>query len=243
VGVLESGGRIIQETRLFDSTKGETRSMRLKEDASDYRYFADPDLPPLVVDDSLIGEIRAQLPELPDQKKARFMEDFGLSSYDASVLSSDLDVSTFFEEALACLTQASPKMLANWLMGDVFAALNRDGLSIKESPLSPARLGELVECIATDVISGKIGKDVLVELWSCETFPLALIEAKGWRQISDPHVISQSIRDIMAQESEKVAEYRAGKDKLFGYFVGKVMKELGGRANPDLVNTLLKDLL
>jgi aspartyl-tRNA(Asn)/glutamyl-tRNA(Gln) amidotransferase subunit B len=243
VTLLEANTLFVQETRLFDAAKGETRSMRLKEDASDYRYFPDPDLPPLVVDDRLIETIRSQLPELPDEKKARFMETLSLSPYDASVLASDLDVAEFFEEGLTYLKQASPKMFANWLMGDLFAALNRDTLSIKESPVSPARLSGLVECIAEGIISGKIAKDVFGEMWANDGEPLALIDAKGWRQVSDPRIITDAIEKIFAQAPDKVGEYRAGKDKLFAYFIGQVMKEMKGRGNPDLVNQLLKELL
>ncbi len=243
VTLLEAGDTLIQETRLFDTNVGETRSMRAKEDAADYRYFPDPDLLPLVLRQDWIEALRSSIPELPDEKKKRFEKAFGLSSYDAGLLVAEAEISTFFEEGVASLKKGTPKLYVNWLMGDFFGALNRDGLSITESPLTPSHLVELVELIADGTISGKIAKDLFQEMWETGSRPEALVEAKGLRQVSDGAEILRIIDGVLAKEPEKVAEYKEGKEKLFGYFVGLVMKEMKGRGNPSVVNELLKNAL
>ena len=244
--ILEDGGEVAQETRLFDATKGITRSMRSKENAHDYRYFPDPDLPPLIISKELVDRLRATLPELPDQKRDRFMADMGLSSYDASVLTSEGEKAGFFEEALTHLSpkdQKTSKILANWLIGEVFGALNRDSLSITESKVSPANLAKLVNLISAGTISGKIAKDVFVDMWDGELSPESIVKEKGLEQVSDDGAILAVIDEILTAHQDKVSEYKSGKDKLFGFFVGQVMKKMQGKGNPGLVNKLLKEKL
>jgi aspartyl-tRNA(Asn)/glutamyl-tRNA(Gln) amidotransferase subunit B len=245
--ILEAGGTIVQETRLFDPTRGETRSMRDKEDAHDYRYFPDPDLPPLRLTETRIDAIRATMPELPDVKKARLMTDFGLSSYDASVIVEEKETAAFYEEAVAAScakdhAQAA-KMIANWLMGEVFAALNRESKTIQTMSLSAAHLGQLIDLILDDTISGKIAKDVFAKMWDSGKAPATLVDELGLRQISDTGAIEKAIDDLLARDADKVAEYKSGKEQLFGYFVGQVMKAMHGKANPGVVNDLLKKKL
>lgn len=244
--ILEEGGTIDQETRLFDAAKGVTRSMRSKEDAHDYRYFPDPDLPPLVISQELVDRVRESLPELPDDKRRRFIDLLGIAPYDASVLTSEAEISDFFEAALQALGTTEPaacKMLANWLITELFAALNRDGKTISESRVSPQGLAELVSLIASDVISGKIAKDVFVFMWETGRGARELVKEKGLEQVSDFGAIEATIDAVFAAHPEKVEEYRLGKDKLFGFFVGQVMKEMAGKANPGVVNeTLVRKL-
>jgi aspartyl-tRNA(Asn)/glutamyl-tRNA(Gln) amidotransferase subunit B len=245
--ILEDGGEIAQETRLFDPTKGETRSMRSKEDAHDYRYFPDPDLRPLRLTQARIDGIRATMPELPDIKKARLMADFGLSAYDAGVIVGEQEIAAYYEQAVEASkvkdhAQAA-KMIANWLMGEVFAALNRDSKTIETMSLSPAHLAELVDLILDDTISGKIAKDVFAKMWESGKAPTALVNELGLRQISDTGAIESAIDELLARDAAKVAEYRAGKEQLFGYFVGQIMKAMQGKANPGVVNDLLKKKL
>ncbi len=244
--ILEEGGEIKQETRLFDATKGITRSMRSKEDAHDYRYFPDPDLPPLVVSQDLVNRLRASLPELPDQKRDRFMKEMGLSSYDASVLTTESEKAAFFEKALTHLSskdQKASKLLANWLIGEFFGALNKDGISISESKVTPQRLASLINLITAGTISGKIAKEVFVDMWKTGQEPSQIVKEKGLEQVSDDGAILAVIDSIIAENQDKVTEYKAGKEKLFGFFVGQVMKQMQGKANPGLVNQLLKKKL
>jgi aspartyl-tRNA(Asn)/glutamyl-tRNA(Gln) amidotransferase subunit B len=240
--ILESGGTVDQETRLFDAARGITRSMRSKEDAHDYRYFPDPNLPPLVVEAALVERLKASLPELPDAKKNRFMTDYGIASYDAAVLTSETEISDFFEASLAALNtkDAAPsKMLANWMMTELFAALNKDGLAITDSKVTPAHFAELITLIQKDVISGKIAKDVFAFMWESGKAPQDIVKEKGLEQVSDTGAIEGVIDAILSANADKVAEYRSGKDKLFGFFVGQVMKQMAGKANPALVNDVL----
>ena len=246
VEILEDGGEIVQETRLFDSTSGTTRSMRSKENSHDYRYFPDPDLPPLVIDQSWVDQIRATLPELPDAKAARFRTAFDLSAYDASVLVSESELAQYFETALkASKTQdaKSAKQIANWMMGELFGALNKENLDITKSPISAQNLAGLVDQILSDVISGKIAKQVFALMWETGKDATTLIEEQGLKQVSDDGAILAVIDRILEANPGEVAEYKSGKDKLFGFFVGQVMKEMQGKANPGLVNKLLKDKL
>jgi aspartyl-tRNA(Asn)/glutamyl-tRNA(Gln) amidotransferase subunit B len=243
--ILEDGGEVVQETRLFDPGKGVTRSMRSKEDAHDYRYFPDPDLPPLRLTQERIENIRATLPELPDVKRHRFIEQLGLPAYDASVMVSEREIADFFESALAA-SQAkdkklAAKQLANWMMGDVFAALNREGYTIETMPLSAAHLAQLIDLILDETISGKIAKDIFTKMWESGDSPAQLIDKLGLKQISDTSVIDQAIDAVLAQHADKVAEYQSGKAQLFGFLVGQIMKATQGKANPGLVNQLLKN--
>lgn len=244
--ILENGGQIDQETRLFDASKGITRSMRNKEDAHDYRYFADPDLPPLILSDEEIERIRATLPELPDAKKARFIKDYQLSAYDAGVLSSELETVSYFESALKSLKEAnekSIKQLANWIIGELFAALNRDSLVIEASKVSPQSLAELINFIYEGTISGRLAKDIFAEMWETGEAPDKIITAKGLIQVSDEGTIATVIDQILRENQDKVAEYQSGKDKLFGFFVGQVMKMMQGKGNPAIINKILIEKL
>ncbi|HLD95528.1 MAG TPA: Asp-tRNA(Asn)/Glu-tRNA(Gln) amidotransferase subunit GatB [Alphaproteobacteria bacterium] len=247
IELIESGGQVIQETRLFDHSKGETRSMRSKENAQDYRYFPDPDLLPLRLSDERINAIKATMPELPDEKAIRFKDSFGLNDYDASVMVGEKEVADFYEACVEASTfkdkHVSGKMIANWLMGEVFALLNKEGKSITTMDLKAFHLAELVDLILDETLSGKMAKDVFLKLWETGESAKALVEKLGLKQITDPFAIKEAVNAILANEAEKVADYRSGKDKLFGFFVGLVMKEMKGKANPALVNTVLKELL
>jgi len=239
IELLESGRPVVQETRLYDPDKGETRSMRSKEEANDYRYFPDPDLLPVEVDPALIEDVRATLPELPDQKAARFSRQYGLSPYDAGVLTGSRELAAYYEEVVRT-TAADPKLAANWVMGDLAAALNREGLEVSSAKISAARLGELLGRIHDATISGKIAKEVFELMWSEGLGADAVIESKGLRQITDSAAIERAIEEVMAKNPAQLAEYRAGKDKLFGFFVGQVMKATGGKANPAQLNEMLR---
>ncbi|AIL12369.1 glutamyl-tRNA amidotransferase [Candidatus Paracaedimonas acanthamoebae] len=244
--ILENGGQVDQETRLFDASKGITRSMRNKEDAHDYRYFPDPDLPPLVLSDEEIERIRAMLPELPDAKKARFIRDYQLSAYDAGVLSSELETVSYFETALTYLKEAnekSIKQLANWIIGELFAALNRDSLLIEASKVSPQSLAELINFIYEGTISGRLAKDIFAEMWETGEYPDKIINTKGLIQVSDEGTIATVIEKILSENQDKVTEYQSGKDKLFGFFVGQVMKMMQGKGNPAIINKILLEKL
>jgi aspartyl-tRNA(Asn)/glutamyl-tRNA(Gln) amidotransferase subunit B len=246
IEILEGGGDIIQETRLFDSVRGVTRSMRSKEHAHDYRYFPDPDLPPLVITAEMVEGIRNAMPELPDAKKARLMQDYELTAYDASLLVLETETATYFEEALKHLKPLSSKtakLLANWLLGELFGALNRENKTIEESPISPAHLAGLINQIQAGVISGKIAKEVFLLMWESGEEATQLIEKHGLKQVSDDGPILLTIDKILAENGDKVEEYKGGKEKLFGFFVGLVMKNMSGKANPELVNKLLKERL
>jgi aspartyl-tRNA(Asn)/glutamyl-tRNA(Gln) amidotransferase subunit B len=237
IEIIEDGGSIKQETRLYDPGKGETRSMRSKEHAHDYRYFPDPDLLPLVLDPKWVSGIKATLPELPDEKRARFTKDYGLSDYDAGVLVSEKETGAFFESVAK---GRDPKLAANWVMGDLAGLLNKAGKGITDSPVSADALGGLIDLIADNTISGRIAKDVFAEMFESGKPAKDIVEAKGLRQVTDTGAIDVAIDDIMAKNADKVAEYRGGKDKLLGFFVGQVMKATGGKANPALLNERLK---
>ena len=239
VGVLESGGSVVQETRLYDPDRNETRAMRSKEEANDYRYFPDPDLLPLVIDDALIEEVRGTLPELPDEKAARYCRDFELSAYDAGVLTASRDLAMYFETVVEKLG-GQPKLAANWVMGELSGALNRDGLEVDASRVPATALAGLLARIGDDTISGKLAKEVFEAMWSEGRGADEIIDARGLRQITDTGAIEQAIDAIMAANPKQLAEYRSGKDKLFGFFVGQVMKATQGKANPAQLNELLK---
>src|SRR5262245_51541669 len=242
IEVLEEGGEIKQETRLFDANKGVTRPMRSKEHAHDYRYFPDPDLLPLELDAGRVEKIKKDMPELPDPKKASFMKDYGLSAYDAGVLVGEKETAAFYEEVLSG-GKRDAKIAANWMTSELFGQLNKAGKSIVESPVSARALGGLIDLIADNTISGRIAKDVFAEMFESGKEAAAIVEAKGLRQVTDTGEIEKKIAEIMAANADKVAEYRSGKDKLFGFFVGQVMRAMGGKANPAMLNELLKKKL
>ena len=237
VEVIEGGGQIRQETRLYDSGKGETRPMRSKEHAHDYRYFPDPDLLPLTLDPKWVEDIKRTLPELPDDKKDRFIRDYGLPAYDAGVLVAERETAEFYE---AVAKGRDPKIAANWVTGDFFAALNRMGRGISDSPVSAAHLGGLVDLIGDGTISGRTAKEVFEMMLETGKTAAIIVEEKGLRQVSDEGAIAAAIDQVLAANPDKVAEFKGGKDKLFGFFVGQVMKATGGKANPAKVNELLK---
>jgi aspartyl-tRNA(Asn)/glutamyl-tRNA(Gln) amidotransferase subunit B len=242
IELLESGGKVVQETRLYDPDKGETRSMRSKEEANDYRYFPDPDLLPVVLDESFISGVRSSLPELPDQKAVRFSSQYGLSAYDAGVLTASRELAAYYEE-VAREVPAEPKLAANWVMGELAAALNKEGLEISSGKLPAGRLAGLLKRIVDKTISGKIAKEVFEAMWASGGAADAIIEEKGLKQITDSSAIESAIDEVMAKNPGQLADYRAGKDKLFGFFVGQVMKATGGKANPAQLNELLKKKL
>ncbi len=243
IDVIDGGGKVVQETRLYDSDRDETRSMRSKEEANDYRYFPDPDLLPVEVDAAFIEAVRAELPELPDAKAARFAREFGLSFYDAAVLSASRELGAYFEAVVAQLGSAHAKLAANWVMGELSSALNRDGLEIGASRVQPQQLCGLLARIVDDTISGKIAKEVFETMWTADQSADVIIESKGLKQITDTGAIEGMIDAVMAANPKQLADYRSGKDKLFGFFVGQVMKSTGGKANPAQLNDLLKKKL
>lgn len=240
VDVYESGGDIHQETRLFDQSKGETRQMRSKEFAHDYRYFPDPDLLPLVFDEDYVAKIRETLPELPDDKKDRFMSEYGLSAYDAGVLVVEKETAAYFEDVAK---GRDAKAAANWVISNLFGVLNKQGLSISESPVTAANLGKLIDLIGDATISGRIAKDVFEIMVEEGKDPESIVEEKGLKQITDTGPIEAAIDQVMADNPDKVEQYRGGKDKLIGWFVGQVMKQTGGKANPSMLNELLRSKL
>ena len=240
IEVIEDGGEITQETRLFDINTGMTRAMRGKEDAHDYRYFPDPDLLPLEFSQSLVDELKSQLPELPDQIRARMIGEYGLSSYDAAVLTEERETAAFYEEAAQ---GQDKKLTSNWMSVELFGALNKAGKSLSDSPISPAQLGELVGLISDGTISGRIAKDVFADMFETGKQASVIIEEKGLKQVSDTGAIEALIDQVLADNQDKVDEYRGGKDKLFGFFVGQTMKLSKGQANPAMVNELLKSKL
>ncbi|HTD31245.1 MAG TPA: Asp-tRNA(Asn)/Glu-tRNA(Gln) amidotransferase GatCAB subunit B, partial [Steroidobacteraceae bacterium] len=242
IELLESGGKVIQETRLYDPDKGETRSMRSKEEANDYRYFPDPDLLPVELDAALIESVRATLPELPDQKAARFVAQYGLSVYDAGVLTASRELAAYYEEVVQAVPQ-EPKLAANWVMGELAAALNKDNVDVGSGKLPAGQLAGLLARISDQTISGKIAKEVFETMWADGSSADAVIEGKGLRQITDSGAIERVIDEVFAKNPGQLAEYRSGKDKLFGFFVGQVMKATGGKANPAQLNELLKKKL
>lgn len=240
IEVYENGGEICQETRQFDPVSLSTKVMRKKEFAHDYRYFPEPDLPPLILSDDFINKIKSELVELPDAKKARFVNDMGLTPYDAMVICENKEVAQFFETAAQ---GHDAKKVANWLMGDFFAMLNKKNLEITESPVSAVNLGKLVELITKDIISGKIAKDVFEIMVETGENPEEIVEKKGLKQVTDTSAIEAIIDTVIAENPDNVASYKAGKVNLMGWFVGQVMKQSQGKANPGMVNKLLKDKL
>jgi aspartyl-tRNA(Asn)/glutamyl-tRNA(Gln) amidotransferase subunit B len=240
VDILEEGGRVEQQTRLFDAGRGITRPMRSKEEAHDYRYFPDPDLLPLVLDPEWVKQLRAGLPELPDAKKVRFMSAYGLSADDAGVLVAEKETALFFERAAQ---GRDAKAAANWVMGDLFGALNRLGVGIDGSPVSADQLGALIDLIGDGTISGRLAKEVFAEMVTTGADASAIVEAKGLRQVTDSGAIEAAIDAVLTAQADKVGEYRAGRDKLYGFFVGQVMRATQGKANPALVNELLQKKL
>ncbi|WP_395495302.1 Asp-tRNA(Asn)/Glu-tRNA(Gln) amidotransferase subunit GatB [Acetobacter sp. KSO5] len=240
VEIWENGGEVDQETRLFDAARGETRTMRSKEDAHDYRYFPDPDLLPLVIEQEWVDALKAALPELPDAKRARFQSEYGIPFYDAGVLVAEQAVADFYETVAK---GRDGKLAVSWVTGDLFAALNRTGKTIETSPVSAQALGQMLDLIADGTINGKIAKEVFEDMVETGEGPEAIVEKKGLRQVTDTGVIDAAIESVMTKHADKVAEYRSGKDKLFGFFVGQVMKETKGKANPALVNGALKSRL
>jgi len=241
IDIIESGGSIVQETRLYDSNKDETRPMRSKEEANDYRYFPDPDLLPLTIDQEIVEEIRATLPELPWEMRTRFTGDFGLSDYDAGVLTSNRALGAFFEQVASALSDK--KLAANWVMGELSGALNKAGKDISDSPVDAADLTGLLARIEDQTISGKIAKDVFEGMWAGEGSADDIIEARGLKQITDTGAIQTVIDQVVADNPAQLEQYRAGKHKLLGFFVGQVMKATRGKANPAQVNQLLKKRL
>ncbi len=242
IELLESGGTVVQETRLYDADKDETRSMRSKEEAFDYRYFPDPDLLPLDVDEAFIAEVRRTLPELPDEKRERFVYQYGLTPYDASVLTASRELADFFE-AVEKASDGEAKQSANWVMGDLSAALNKANLDIANSPVTAQMLGGMIQRIADDTISGKIAKEVFEAMWNGEGDADAIIEKKGLKQVTDTGAIEQAIDAVIANNPKQLEQYRSGQEKLFGFFVGQAMKATQGKANPALLNELLKKKL
>jgi aspartyl-tRNA(Asn)/glutamyl-tRNA(Gln) amidotransferase subunit B len=244
IGILEDGGIIDQETRLFDPDRGETRSMRSKEEAHDYRYFPDPDLLPLEFSEAYVAELKASLPELPDQKKARFIAEFGLSPYDANVLVAERESAAFFESALASLADKARdgKLAANWVINELFGRLNKQGHDITASPVSAVQLAAIVDLIGEGTISGKIAKDLFEIIWQEGGDPRAVVEARGMKQVTDLSAIEKVVDDIIAANPDKVTQAKA-KPQALGWFVGQVMKSSGGKANPQAVNDLLKSKL
>ncbi|MCL7420274.1 MAG: Asp-tRNA(Asn)/Glu-tRNA(Gln) amidotransferase subunit GatB [Methylobacter sp.] len=242
IDLIESGGAVIQETRLYDSVKDQTRSMRSKEEANDYRYFPDPDLLPVVVDEAFKAQVKTTMPELPDAKKQRFKDQYGLDEESTTILTSSRQLADYFEIVVkesAC----EAKICANWVTGDLLAALNRAGLDISDSPVSHERLAGLLARISDNTISGKIAKQVFEEMWQSTASADEIIEAKGLKQITDTGAIEAIIDKIIADNPGQVEQYRSGKDKVFGFFVGQVMKAMQGKANPGEVNKMLKDKL
>jgi aspartyl-tRNA(Asn)/glutamyl-tRNA(Gln) amidotransferase subunit B len=240
IELIEDGGAVTQETRLFDTTTGMTRTMRGKEDAHDYRYFPDPDLLPLNFDDAFIADLKKDMPELPDEIKSRMVTEYGLSSYDANVLTEEKEVAAFYELASAGRDR---KITANWMSVELFGALNKAGIDLAQSPVSPEQLGGLVDLISDGSISGKIAKEVFADMFETGKDAKQVVDEKGLKQVSDEGAIISMIDKVLASNQDKVDEYRSGKDKLFGFFVGQVMKASKGQANPGMVNQILKQKL
>jgi aspartyl-tRNA(Asn)/glutamyl-tRNA(Gln) amidotransferase subunit B len=236
IAVLEDGGKIAQETRLYDAKAGETRSMRSKEEAHDYRYFPDPDLLPLELEPAWIARIKASLPELPDDKKQRFMKDYGLSAYDSAVLVAEAPSAAFFESVAK---GRDGKQAANWTVNELFGRLNKEGKTIETTPVSAAQLGGIIDLIANGTISGKIAKDVFEILWSEGGDPAAIVEARGMKQVTDTGAIDKAVDEIVTANPDKVEAVKL-KPSMLGWFVGQVMKTTGGKANPQAVNDALK---
>ncbi len=241
IDVLESGGRIHQETRLFDPDRDETRAMRSKEDSQDYRYFPDPDLLPVIIDDAYINAIRAELPELPEAKLARYVGVLGLSEYDAALLTDDPDTARYFEAVVDAGGASKPA--ANWVMGELSAALNRDNVSIRNCPVTPDQLATLLARVADDTLSGKLAKTVFDALWQAEGSADEIIESRGLKQVSDSAELQALVDQVIADNPGQVEQFLSGKDKVLGFFVGQIMKATGGKANPKQINDLLRKAL
>jgi len=242
IDLIEEGGKVVQETRLYDSERDETRSMRSKEEANDYRYFPDPDLLPVAITDADIASIRAALPELPEQKKQRYIDKLGLSDYNAELLTASRETAAYFETALAAAPGQNAQ-LANWILGDLAGTLNKTGLDITDSPITPSMLAQLVSRISDNTISGKIAKEVFEAMWQGEGDVDEVIEARGLKQITDSGAIESLIDGVIAANPDQVEQFRAGKEKVLGFFVGQVMKQSQGKANPGQVNAILQDKL
>ncbi|WP_308719274.1 Asp-tRNA(Asn)/Glu-tRNA(Gln) amidotransferase subunit GatB [Komagataeibacter xylinus] len=240
IEVWEDGGEVDQETRLFDPSRNETRSLRSKEDAHDYRYFPDPDLLPLVVEQEWVDELERALPELPDDKRDRFIKEYGIPRYDASVLVAEQAIADYYEEVAK---GRDARLAANWVTGDLFGALNRTGRTITDSPISAAALGGMLDLVSDKTINGKIAKEVFEDMLETGDSAAAIVERKGLKQVTDTGAIDAAVADVMARNADKVEEYRGGKDRLFGFFVGQVMKAMAGKANPAMVNEALKKVL
>jgi aspartyl-tRNA(Asn)/glutamyl-tRNA(Gln) amidotransferase subunit B len=241
IQVLENGGEVIQETRLYDPDANETRSMRSKEEAHDYRYFPDPDLLPLVIHEGFVEQVRATLPELPDAKRSRFMRDYGLSVYEAGILTASRELADYYEDAVR--VAGDPKLCANWVLGDLAGALNKSGLDITQSRVSPKELGGLLRRIQDHTLSGKLAKQVFEAMWAGEGDADTVIEKQGLKQITDTSAIEAVIDQVLAANPKQLQQYRGGQEKLFGFFVGQVMKATQGKANPQQVNLLLEKKL
>lgn len=239
IDILEGGGTVVQETRLFDPDRGETRSMRSKEEANDYRYFPDPDLLPVVLSPAFLDDIRASLPELPDAKRARFEGEFGLGAYDAGVLTASRELADYYEQLVA-VVGGEAKLCANWMMGELAAALNREGLEITESPLGADRLGGLLKRIHDGTLSGKMGKSVFEALWEGAADADTVIQERGLQQITDSGALEALVDEVIANNPNQASQFRAGKEKLLGFFVGQIMKATQGKANPQQLNELLR---
>lgn len=242
--ILADGGEISQETRLFDANTGTTRTMRSKENAIDYRYFPDPDIMPLILEEGLVERIKASMPELPDAKKKRFVEEYKLSEYDADILTSERAIAEYFEEAVGAEKERDGKMVSNWMQSELFAVLNKEAKDISESPIKASELGELIDLIKDGTISGKIAKDVFKMMYEGEEKSARkIVEEKGLKQVSDTGAIEKVIDDIIANSPDNVSAYRGGKVQLFGWFVGQTLKAMKGQANPQIVNEILKKKL
>jgi aspartyl-tRNA(Asn)/glutamyl-tRNA(Gln) amidotransferase subunit B len=240
IDLIEDGGQVVQETRLYDADRNETRSMRTKEEANDYRYFPDPDLLPLEIEATLVEDVRGTMPELPDAKAARFREAYGLSTYDAGVLTASREMADYFEAVVQASDGKDPKLAANWVTGELSGALNRDGLDIMDSPVTPEMLGGMLTRILDNTISGKIAKEVFEAMWNGEGDADRVIEDKGLKQVTDTSAIEAMVDEVIAANPGQVEQYRAGKEKLMGFFVGQVMKASRGKANPQQVNEVLR---
>ena len=240
IALYEDGGTVIQQTRLYDPRSGETRSMRSKEDAHDYRYFPDPDLLPLVLDEAWVEQLRAELPELPDAKRARLVREYGIPFYDAGVIVAEQVIADFYEEVAR---GRDGKLAANWMIGDFFAGLNRTGHTIENSPVSASGLGELLDLMADNTINGRIAKEVLEAMMDTGEAAGAIEDRQGLRQVTDTGAIDAAVDAVLAGNPDKLAEFKSGKEKLFGFFVGQVMKAMAGKGNPALVNEALKKKL
>ncbi|MCF6777185.1 Asp-tRNA(Asn)/Glu-tRNA(Gln) amidotransferase subunit GatB [Thiotrichales bacterium 19X7-9] len=241
ISLIENGGTVVQETRLYDAAKNETRSLRTKEDAHDYRYFPDPDLLPAVFDQAFVDDVLTTMPELPEQKRQRLMVDYALSAYDASVLVSSRALSDYYETVVAKTSDA--KLSANWVMGDLAAMLNKENITIKESKVKAQKLAELINRIKDNTISGRIAKEVFEIMWESSDSADHIIEAKGLKQITDTSALEHMVDEIITNSPQQLEQYKSGKTKLFGYFVGQVMKASKGKANPQQINTILKEKL